>query len=218
GRAERDPLELTEKVRQALSTAICNGLKGQNAQLSVLSLDPRLENRIIAGAGTAEAAALGMEPPPCRTIAARPCPTGGRHDAAGQGAGAALRRADPADFAVAGPEIHVERAVRDDPQFTGELTVGANPGPVHRQHADDRSSAAVGLAVAKLEAVRLALDRPHRGDGRMPVGKPAGWPGQVPQFFRLAVQPSPHRDRSGAERRGHQQPEETEIDAEQDEG
>lgn len=62
GRAERDPLELTEKVRQALSTAICNGLKGQNAQLSVLSLDPRLENRIIAGAGTAEAAALGLEP------------------------------------------------------------------------------------------------------------------------------------------------------------
>ncbi|MCB5423811.1 FHIPEP family type III secretion protein [Altererythrobacter sp. CC-YST694] len=62
GRGERDPLELTEKVRQALSTAICNGLKGQNAQLSVLSLDPRLENRIIAGAGTAEAAALGMEP------------------------------------------------------------------------------------------------------------------------------------------------------------
>ncbi len=62
GRSERDPLELTEKVRQALSTAICNGLKGQNAQLSVLSLDPRLENRIISGAGTAEAAALGMEP------------------------------------------------------------------------------------------------------------------------------------------------------------
>ncbi|OJW72053.1 MAG: flagellar biosynthesis protein FlhA, partial [Sphingomonadales bacterium 63-6] len=62
GRGERDPLELTEKVRQALSTAICNGLKGQNAQLSVLSLDPRLENRIISGAGTAEAAALGMEP------------------------------------------------------------------------------------------------------------------------------------------------------------
>lgn len=62
GRGERDPAELTERVRQALSTAICNGLKGQSTQLSVLSLDPRLENRIIAGAGSAEAATLGMEP------------------------------------------------------------------------------------------------------------------------------------------------------------
>ena len=53
GRSERDPGELTERVRQALSTAICNGLKGQGTQLSVLSLDPRLENRIIAGAGSA---------------------------------------------------------------------------------------------------------------------------------------------------------------------
>lgn len=62
GRAERDPVELTERVRQALSTAICNGLRGGNQQLSVLSLDPRLENRIIAGSASAEAAALGMEP------------------------------------------------------------------------------------------------------------------------------------------------------------
>jgi flagellar biosynthesis protein FlhA len=62
GRTERDPAELTERVRQALSTAICNGLRGQNQQLSVLSLDPRLENQIIAGSGTAEASALGMEP------------------------------------------------------------------------------------------------------------------------------------------------------------
>lgn len=62
GRGERDPAELTERVRQALSTAICNGLKGQSTQLSVLSLDPRLENRIIAGVGSAEAATLGMEP------------------------------------------------------------------------------------------------------------------------------------------------------------
>ncbi|WEK46112.1 MAG: flagellar biosynthesis protein FlhA [Candidatus Andeanibacterium colombiense] len=62
GRTERDPAELTERVRQALSTSICNGLRGQNSQLSVLSLDPRLENRIIAGAGAPEAVALGMEP------------------------------------------------------------------------------------------------------------------------------------------------------------
>ena len=57
-----DPAELTERVRQALSTAICNGLRGQNSQLSVLSLDPRLENQIIAGAGSAEANVLGLEP------------------------------------------------------------------------------------------------------------------------------------------------------------
>ena len=62
GRTERDPLTLTEQVRQALSTAICNGLRGHNAQLSVLSLDPRLENQIIAGLNTREASALGIEP------------------------------------------------------------------------------------------------------------------------------------------------------------
>jgi len=62
GRTQRDPAELTETVRQALSTAICNGLRGPNHHLSVLSLDPRLENQILSGAGSAEAAALGMEP------------------------------------------------------------------------------------------------------------------------------------------------------------
>jgi flagellar biosynthesis protein FlhA len=62
GRSERDPAELTERVRQGLSTAICNGLRGQNSQLSVLSLDPRLENQIIAGTGAVEANTLGMEP------------------------------------------------------------------------------------------------------------------------------------------------------------
>ena len=62
GRGERDPQALTERVRQALATAICNGLRGHNAQLSVLSLDPRLENQIIAGLTTREASALGLEP------------------------------------------------------------------------------------------------------------------------------------------------------------
>ena len=62
GRVERDPAALTERVRQALSTAICNSLRGPNAQLSVLSLDPRLENQIIAGIGSREASALGLEP------------------------------------------------------------------------------------------------------------------------------------------------------------
>ncbi len=61
-RQERDPAELTEKVRQALSTAICNGLRGQNQHLSVLSLDPRLENQILSSSGAPESTALGMEP------------------------------------------------------------------------------------------------------------------------------------------------------------
>lgn len=62
GRSERDPAELTEKVRQALSTVICNGLRGRNPHLSVLSLDPRLENQLLNSAGSREASAFGMEP------------------------------------------------------------------------------------------------------------------------------------------------------------
>ncbi|OCC22921.1 flagellar biosynthesis protein FlhA [Croceicoccus estronivorus] len=62
GRTERDPAGLTERVRQSLSTAICNGLRGHNAHLSVLSLDPRLENQIIAGLGSREASTMGLEP------------------------------------------------------------------------------------------------------------------------------------------------------------
>ena len=49
-------------MNQALGTAICNGLRGAHAQLAVLSLDPRLENQIVAGIGTREASALGLEP------------------------------------------------------------------------------------------------------------------------------------------------------------
>ena len=62
GRSERDPAELTEKVRQALSTVICNGLRGRNPHLSVLSLDPRLENQLLTSAGARDASAFGMEP------------------------------------------------------------------------------------------------------------------------------------------------------------
>lgn len=62
GRSERDPAELTERVRRSLSTAICNGLRGNNQDLSVLSLDPRLENQIVASAGSNGASALGLDP------------------------------------------------------------------------------------------------------------------------------------------------------------
>ncbi|HEY4116149.1 MAG TPA: flagellar biosynthesis protein FlhA, partial [Rhizomicrobium sp.] len=46
GRTSKDPAELTELVRQRLSHGICQGLRGKNEQLSVLSLDPRVEGQI----------------------------------------------------------------------------------------------------------------------------------------------------------------------------
>jgi len=46
GRSVKDPAELTELVRQRLSYGICHGLRGKNQQLSVLSLDPRVESQI----------------------------------------------------------------------------------------------------------------------------------------------------------------------------
>ena len=48
GRHERDPVVLTERIRQSLSHSICAALRGHHADLAVLSLDPRLENRIVA--------------------------------------------------------------------------------------------------------------------------------------------------------------------------
>jgi flagellar biosynthesis protein FlhA len=46
GRLTKDHGELTELVRQKISYIICNDLKGINDQLSVLSLDPRIEAQI----------------------------------------------------------------------------------------------------------------------------------------------------------------------------
>ena len=48
GRQEKDPAALCERVRQSISASICAGLRGQHAELAVLSLDPRLENRVAA--------------------------------------------------------------------------------------------------------------------------------------------------------------------------
>lgn len=63
GRGERDPSELTERIRQKLGVAICNGLRGHHDDLAVLSLDPRVENRIIADVGTgASQHLLGVDP------------------------------------------------------------------------------------------------------------------------------------------------------------
>ncbi len=46
GRQTRDHSELTELVRQRLSHVICNDLKAGAEQLSVLSLDPRIESQV----------------------------------------------------------------------------------------------------------------------------------------------------------------------------
>jgi len=48
-RTQKDPAELTELVRQRLSHAICQQLRGKHAELAVLSLDPRIENQITSG-------------------------------------------------------------------------------------------------------------------------------------------------------------------------
>jgi flagellar biosynthesis protein FlhA len=45
-RSSRDHTELTEMARQRLGHVICNELKGDHDQLSVLSLDPRIEAQI----------------------------------------------------------------------------------------------------------------------------------------------------------------------------
>ena len=46
GRQIKDHAELTEAVRQRLSHGICNGLRGDQSQLSVISLNPRLEAQL----------------------------------------------------------------------------------------------------------------------------------------------------------------------------
>lgn len=62
-RTERDHVMLTDLVRRHLSTSICNGLRGGHSHLAVISLDPRVENQIVASstAGGAQAA-IGLEP------------------------------------------------------------------------------------------------------------------------------------------------------------
>ena len=46
GRQAKSPVDLTEAVRQRLSHSICDDLRGEQDQLSVLSLNPRTEAQI----------------------------------------------------------------------------------------------------------------------------------------------------------------------------
>lgn len=51
GRQERDPVALSERIRQHLAVSICSALRGHHSDLAVLSFDPRLENRISGRVG-----------------------------------------------------------------------------------------------------------------------------------------------------------------------
>lgn len=61
-RHQKDPLELTEMVRQKLSYAICHQLRGRHQDLAVLSLDPRVENQILASVRSGGQGSLAVEP------------------------------------------------------------------------------------------------------------------------------------------------------------
>lgn len=63
GRTTKDTAELTEMVRQRLSHAICDRLRGKHEHLSVLSLDPRIESQIAESIRrTDKNASLVLEP------------------------------------------------------------------------------------------------------------------------------------------------------------
>ena len=55
GRHEKDPIMLSEKLREHLAVSICSTLRGKNSDLSVLSFDPRVENRILSHLGEGRA-------------------------------------------------------------------------------------------------------------------------------------------------------------------
>lgn len=62
-RTQKDPVELTEKIRQRMSYAICHQLRGSHSDLAVLSLDPRIENQLTTSIGAASAgASMPIEP------------------------------------------------------------------------------------------------------------------------------------------------------------
>lgn len=60
---QKDPVELTEQIRQRLGHVICHQLRGKHSDLAVLSLDPRVENQITANLGTSACSgAILVEP------------------------------------------------------------------------------------------------------------------------------------------------------------
>ncbi|WP_048437842.1 flagellar biosynthesis protein FlhA [Caenimonas sp. SL110] len=64
GRSTKDASLLTERVRQRLGHAICQGLVGEAPVLQVMTLDPMIESRLLQGlqAAHADAQSYGPEP------------------------------------------------------------------------------------------------------------------------------------------------------------
>lgn len=74
-RMQKDPLELTELIRQRMSYAICHQLRGKHSDLAVLSLDPRVENQIVASIGaTGGQGSIAVEPRLAEAIIRRLAP------------------------------------------------------------------------------------------------------------------------------------------------
>ncbi|MBV8659131.1 MAG: flagellar biosynthesis protein FlhA [Burkholderiales bacterium] len=62
-RASKDPLYLTEMVRQRLGAVICQALQAGNSYLQVMTLDPSIEQRLMQSLRDAESGgALAVEP------------------------------------------------------------------------------------------------------------------------------------------------------------
>jgi flagellar biosynthesis protein FlhA len=62
-RTSKDPLQLTEMVRQRLAAVICQSLVGNNTYLQVMTLDPAIEQRLMQGIRDVESGgALAIEP------------------------------------------------------------------------------------------------------------------------------------------------------------
>ncbi|MGJ3628979.1 FHIPEP family type III secretion protein [Sphingomonas sp. MMS24-JH45] len=91
-RTHRDPADLTEQVRQRIAHAICHQLRGDHPDLAVLSLDPRIENQIVAGLGAgALNGAFPIEPGLAERLVRAAVRDGGRDAARRARAGAAVR-------------------------------------------------------------------------------------------------------------------------------
>lgn len=61
-RFQKDPVELTEQLRQRMSFAICHQLRGMHEDLAVLNLDPRIENQIATNIAQGAHQGLIVEP------------------------------------------------------------------------------------------------------------------------------------------------------------
>ena len=62
GRQEKDTSMLVEKIRQGLAVSICSALRGHHPDLAVLSLDPRVENRIVSAIGMGGESLIATDP------------------------------------------------------------------------------------------------------------------------------------------------------------